>query len=93
MVAIVAISELTLRRVTTRPLNSPTAPPNRMPAAAPKETLPVLLVTSMATTPQKASDAPTERSTSAAISSMVMPAATISTSEHWRRMATRFSTE
>ena len=36
MVAMVAISELTLSRVTTRPLKSPTAPPNRMPAAAPR---------------------------------------------------------
>ena len=36
MVAIVAISELTFSRVTTRPLNSPTAPPNRMPAQRPQ---------------------------------------------------------
>ena len=61
----VAISDLTLRRVTTMPFTRPTSPPNRIPASAPSHTLSVWLVTSMATTPAKASEAPTERSTSA----------------------------
>ena len=90
-VAIVAISELTRRRVTTRPFKTPTAPPKRMPAVAPITKLPDWFVTSIATHPAKASDAPTERSTSPATSSMVMPTATMRTRADCRRIATMFS--
>ncbi len=93
MVAMVAISEFTLSRVTTSPLNRPTAPANSSAASALKAKLPVRFATSMPTQPAKASDAPTDRSISPAISSMVMPAATISTSEHWRRITMMLAVE
>ena len=47
----------------------------------------------MPTQPTKASDAPTERSTSAVMISIVMPQATISTSAHWRRIAMMLASE
>ena len=50
-------------------------------------------MTAMPMQPTKASDAPTDRSTSAVMISMVMPEATISTSAHWRRMAMMLASE
>ena len=53
----------------------------------------VALMTAMPMQPTKASEAPTDRSTSAVMISMVMPEATISTSAHWRRMAMMLASE
>ena len=89
----VAISEFTLSRVTTSPLNRPTPPAKASAASMPSARLCVELSTAMPIQPTKASDAPTDRSTSAVMISMVMPEATISTSAHWRRMAMMLASE
>ena len=90
---IVAISELTLSLRDDQPIDQADAAGEGERRQHAERQAVRELSTAMPMQPTKASDAPTDRSTSAVMISMVMPEATISTSAHWRRMAMMLASE